>query len=411
MKRLITLCLALSGLLTAGQTEACTSIIITGKATPDGRPLMWKHRDTGVHYNHITFEKGEKYAYLGLTNSTLDGDIWTGTNEAGFSIMNTASYNLKDDNVQPMDAEGKLMRRALEICRTTHDFEHYLDTLSRPMRVEANFGVIDAHGGAAYYETNNSRYWKKDANDPTLAPEGYLIYTNYSFEGREGEGKGYIRYDSARKIFTDMKGKGFTPKNIFTEASASFYHSLLNIDLKKPENSPNRLSSGWVVEQDFIPRNESTAAIVIQGVKEGMNPELTTMWTELGYPPTAIALPLWVKMGEAQPVSVSYTEEYQTAPLCYYATSLKEKAYPIHPGNGQKYLHWEALWNGANTGYMQVLRPYWEKVYGLFEERLPEWEKKGLDTQEIRKLYQQAEKLIREGYREVDESLVDEGTS
>lgn len=24
--------------------EACTSVIISGKVTPDGRPLMWKHR-------------------------------------------------------------------------------------------------------------------------------------------------------------------------------------------------------------------------------------------------------------------------------------------------------------------------------------------------------------------------------
>ena len=34
--------------------KACTSIIITGKATLDGRPLMWKHRDTGAPYNHIS---------------------------------------------------------------------------------------------------------------------------------------------------------------------------------------------------------------------------------------------------------------------------------------------------------------------------------------------------------------------
>lgn len=32
------------------QQHACTSIIISGKATPDGRPLMWKHRDTGAPY-------------------------------------------------------------------------------------------------------------------------------------------------------------------------------------------------------------------------------------------------------------------------------------------------------------------------------------------------------------------------
>ena len=164
---------------------------------------MWKHRDTSVDYNHIVFEKGEKYNFIGLTNSNNDGDIWMGTNECGFSIMNTASYNLKDDDVEVMDHEGKVMKRALEICKTAGDFENFLDTLSRPMRVEANFGVIDAHGGAAYYETNNTRYYKKDVNDSSLAPEGYMIYTNFSFEGRKDEGYGFVRYESAKKIFND----------------------------------------------------------------------------------------------------------------------------------------------------------------------------------------------------------------
>lgn len=40
------------------------------------------------------------------------------------------------------------MRKALRVCKTVQDFEHFLDTLPRPMRVEANFGVIDAYGGA-----------------------------------------------------------------------------------------------------------------------------------------------------------------------------------------------------------------------------------------------------------------------
>ena len=133
-----------------------------------------------------------------------------------------------------MKAKGMYVmrtRKALRVCKTVQDFEHFLDTLPRPMRVEANFGVIDAYGGAAYYETNNERYYKKDANDPNLAPEGYLIYTNFSFEGRTDEGKGYVRYENAKKIFKEMRDGGFTPQRIFQQASRSFYNSLLDIDL------------------------------------------------------------------------------------------------------------------------------------------------------------------------------------
>ena len=187
--------------------KACTSIIITGKATPDGRPLMWKHRDTGAPYNHIGYFDEGGYRFLGLVNSDdPEGAVWTGSNETGFSIMNTASYNLKDDDIKEMDQEGNLMRKALRVCKTVQDFEHFLDTLPRPMHVEANFGVIDAYGGAAYYETNNERYYKKDANDPNLAPEGYLIYTNFS-RGVRMKAKGmYVmrtRKRSLRKCGTE----------------------------------------------------------------------------------------------------------------------------------------------------------------------------------------------------------------
>lgn len=393
MKRILFIYILLGSMLFHESGNACTSVIISGKATPDGRPLMWKHRDTRTRYNHITFEKGEKYDFLGLANSdSTDYDIWTGVNEAGFAIMNTASYNLKDDDVQEMNHEGRLMRRALEICKNQQDFEHYLDTLSRPMRVEANFGIIDAFGGAAYYETNNTRYYKKDVNDPNLAPDGYLIYTNFSFEGRKDEGYGYIRYESAKKIFADIYPQGITPRSIFQCVSHSYYHSLLRKDLKQ------EVDAEWQLEQDFIPRLESTASIVIQGVKKGMNPELTTMWTELGYPPTAIALPLWVKLGEKQPELVLYSQQFKTAPLCYFSTQLKAQAYPIHRGNGQKYIHWSELWNAQGTGYIQTLTPVWNEIYDLFARHQAEWEEKGLDVETINRLYQEAEEKIKPAY-------------
>lgn len=382
-------------------SEACTSIIISGKATPDGRPLMWKHRDTGAPYNHMAYFNEGGYSFLGLVNSDDPlGAVWTGTNETGFSIMNTASYNLKDDDVQEMDHEGLVMRKALRVCKTIQDFEHFLDTLSRPMRVEANFGVIDAYGGAAYYETNNQRYYKKDVNDTQLAPNGYLIYTNYSFEGRPNEGKGYVRYENATKIFHEMEAQGFTPQRIFQQASRSFYNSLLGIDLADPAYSPNK-QTGWFVEQDFIPRIESTAAIVIQGVSKGMNPELTTLWTSLGYPPTSVAVPLWVKMGKDQCSWLTYNDSYKAAPLDWHAVELRKKVFPIHRGNGQKYLHWQLLWNDEETGYIQQLRPVEEQIFKLFNEQIATWEKSGLDKKKIGQLYAQVAQMLSEAYQQL----------
>ena len=96
---------------------ACTSVIVSSRATANGRPLMFKNRDTGELNNRIEYFKGKKFDFIGLVNSPSEGgEVWTGTNEAGFSIMNTASYNIKDDDVpdSQMDREGIIMYEASE---------------------------------------------------------------------------------------------------------------------------------------------------------------------------------------------------------------------------------------------------------------------------------------------------------
>ena len=55
------------------ESGACTSAIITGKLTPDGRPLLWKHRDTGEDNNRIEYFKGKKYNFTALVNSPDKG--------------------------------------------------------------------------------------------------------------------------------------------------------------------------------------------------------------------------------------------------------------------------------------------------------------------------------------------------
>lgn len=66
---------------------ACTSAVVSGKVTPDGRPLLWKHRDTSFLRNHIAYVQGEKYAFIANANSDTfpaEREAWMGTNESGF---------------------------------------------------------------------------------------------------------------------------------------------------------------------------------------------------------------------------------------------------------------------------------------------------------------------------------------
>jgi len=389
----------------AQQAFACTSAVITGKVTADGRPMLWKHRDTGQEQNRIAYFSHGKYRFLALIDSpSADGEAWIGTNETGFSIMNTASYNLqdKDDTTKEMDKEGKLMFMALAVCKDLADFERFLDTLSKPAGVEGNFGVIDAIGGAAYYEVNNFRYKKLDVNDPAIAPQGYLVVTNFSYTGRFNDGMGYIRQQTASELFARVApSRSLSPLWIAQEASRSFYHSLLGIDLKNPDYDLSK-SNGWFIDQDFIPRKSTSASVIIQGVKTGEDPQMTTMWTMLGYPPATVMIPLWVKAGERQPALLMRTKESENAPLCVWAVALKHQSFSIQRGNGNKYFYWRGMYNPQGTGYMQRLRPLEEQIYRHFAPKIEGWRNSGMiDLKELDRSYVVISEWITQKYEEI----------
>ncbi len=402
MKRVCSILTVLLFLVFFNDLSACTSAIITGRLTPDGRPLLWKNRDTGEDNNRVQYFRGEKYNFIAVVNSPdKTGIVWMGTNNAGFSIINTASYNLKDDDIKEkdMDKEGILMFEALSLCSNLKDFENFLNSHKKPLGVEANFGVIDAEGGAAYYETNNNKFVKLDVNDPKIAPEGYLVVTNYSYSGRFNEGMGYIRYQTAREILCRKATfMNITPQWIFNNLSRSFYHSLQGFDLLKPDQSPERYT-GWVVDQDFIPRKTSTSSVVIQGVKPGENAEMTTMWTVLGYPPAGIAIPLWVKGGEQQPAVVLRSGDSQNAVACDNALALKYKTFPIIRGNGPKYMNFNLINNSKGTGYMQELKSAEEKIYKLYKETIEKWRKEGINSDELYSLNKQTDEVLIGAYK------------
>ncbi|MBR2298868.1 MAG: hypothetical protein IKA45_08390 [Bacteroidales bacterium] len=372
MKKILTILVSILIMVPFNDAISCTSAIFTGKVTKDGRPLLLKHRDTGELNNRIEYFQGPKYGFLALVDSPSEGGVaWSGSNNAGFSIINTASYNLKDDDVPSsmMDREGELMYKALGVCKNLKDFEYFLDTLSRPMGVEGNFGVIDAEGGAAYYEVNNHKWNKLDVNDPEVAPNGYFIVTNFSYTGREDEGMGYIRNCNTTynvENYVLKEGGKVDPQWIFENISRSFYHSLLEVDLRKDQG----LASGWFIDQDFVPRRSSSASMVFQGVKPGEDVSKTVMWTILGYPPLGVAVPMVVANGENIPSFMVKSESSENALMCDMVLELKKNVFPVKRGNGNKYFRFNYLYNKGGTGYSQQLKEVENYIFDKFDRDL-----------------------------------------
>lgn len=348
----------------------CTSAVVSGRVTPDGRPLLWKHRDASDLNNRIVhFEaEGGTLEFVGLVNGvdTMADEVWAGYNTSGFAIMNTASYNLKNDTSSLSDREGVVMKQALGECRTVEDFARLLYSLPRPIGVEANFGVVDALGGAAYFEVNSYEVFRYDVKD---SPDGYLLRTNYSVSGRPNEGYGYIRYDNAARLFSRAASeRSITPEWITGICSRSFYHTLLGRDFT---------TDTWVVDQDFIPRRSTSASVVIEGVKSGESPVFTTMWTMLGYPPCSVVLPVWIGCEYGVPTLLQGSEDSVRSPLCEWSNRLKNKVFSLERGSGPHYLHMALLYNPESNGYAQRLLSLEKEIYAESRIVLDEARRKG----------------------------------
>ncbi len=341
-------------LLVSGNAIPCTTAIISGKSTPDGRPLLWKHRDTDVFDNKVVYDTGSHYKYLALINSNdPNRHVWAGTNSAGFAIMNSASYNIKveGDSTKTEDMEGYIMKLALGCCATVTDFAQLLDTLTKPWGVSANFGVIDAKGGAGYFEVNNFSYRFFDANNPNDAPEGYLIRTNFSVSGKANEGAGYIRFDTASNLFHEAKAAGqLTPEFLLTQASLSLRQDITGTDLSREVSKLDKIYS----LHDFIVRYHSSSTVVVQGVLPGEPTDFSTMWVKLGFQPASVAIPLWVGAGGAIPQLIT-APETQNAKLCDFTLKLKKQCFPLDAWDeGQNYVALNKLINREQSGLIQL---------------------------------------------------------
>lgn len=319
---------SLISILVCSRAFCCTSVIISGKARADGRPVMLKHRDAGELNNRMQWFKGNEYSFIGLVNSSSKGgEVWAGTNSAGFSIMNTATYDLKDDDVpaSAMDQEGRLMHEALGQCRTVADFERFLDSLPKPWGVETNFGVIDSDGGAAYYEVDNWSWRKFEVCDE---PGGLMVVTNFTRSGRVRDRKGVDRFEEATRILAGMDISTIGHKEIFNAVSRS----------GKP-----------------ILRESTSASIVFEGVPAGEDPSSTVMWTILGSPANCVYVPLKVFGRDLVPSYMKSGNGFDNSLICGYSLVMKG-IYGLHPGCMDNCLELEKSIDEGFTPQMRPLR-------------------------------------------------------
>lgn len=370
MKKILISLVVLAVMMTEVQPlMACTSVIVSGRVTKDGRPMIFKHRDSRSVHNMMIVVQGRRYRYLGLVNAedTKPVDVWGGHNEAGFGIINTAAYNLNGDGGDT-DGDGIFIRKALELCASLEDFERLLDTVKKPMDINSNFAVLDAQGGCAYYETGNYKYVKFDVNDPEVAPDGYLMRTNFGTTGNHKLDQGVERYQAITDFMAEASKAGHLEHDyLITHISRYLKHGVTKLDMydfmPETENDERYISF-----HDYITRYSTASVVLVQGVRPGESPLNTVSWTIMGWPLTTIAMPLTLLPSGKLPALVTDDGSGHSR-LNEMGLELKSRVFGLKKGNNTSYYgNLAPLINQQGTGILQQLLPLEAKVMHQGEE-------------------------------------------
>lgn len=400
-------------LIPVSYAKACTSVIVSGKVSPDGRPYIFKNRDTEGTDNLTVIVKGGRYRYIAIVSAkdSLHRGAWSGHNEAGFAIANTAAYNLngrqqRQDTANqhhkgPKDNDASIMSKALANCATLRDFERFLDSLKNigPIPTNSNFAVLDAEGGCAYYETGNKGYVKYDANDPAQAPYGYLIRTNHGMSGDRTLDKGIERYFAINEWMTKASFSnqlGF--ENIIRRVTRHLTHGLTKINLYDYEPQDDH-EPVYMPFRDYIPRYQTASAHLIQGVKKGENPLLTVSWIIPGSTLTTIAIPVWITKQNELPAVITRNAKGR-ATLVDAGFELKKQLFPIERGNGADYINVARLINHAGTGILQQIEPIETEIFRRGLETLQTVRRNGSSGKETIDFYRWVDQYLREQYHQ-----------
>ena len=349
-----------------GISEECTIGVASGRATADGQPLVWKTRDLASRPNNeIYFNTDSRYSFVSVVNAGGTYS-WMGVNEKGFAILNSFSGDLSAAGSGLTN--GLLMKTVLGVCATVADFQHFLDSTNvRGRKTQANFGVIDATGAAAIFETGGTFYRKFDAADSAQVPSGALVRTNFSVTG--GGDSGIERYNRSKKLIGDfVSGDSLTFRTIMRYQMRDFS----DFDSEPvPVPFPRRWKSdrpfGYIYTGVSICRSSSVSAAVIHGVLPGEDPRFTTMWAILGQPASSIAVPYW-PVAETPPESNGNS----TAPLCDEANKIKSLLFDYLPNTA--YIDSYKLRDENGNGLWARTFPAEDSIFTATEARLADWQ-------------------------------------
>jgi hypothetical protein len=333
----------------APPAAACTTAVVSAKASATGRPMLWKNRDADGSDNQVVFLSDGRYPFVALVNrgDVMGLQVWAGINAAGFGIMNSASYNLeKGDTV----GEGTLMRLALQSCATVDDFEKLLERSNAGGRdVSANFGVIDARGGAAVFETGSQGFRRFDAADPACGAagaQGVLVRSNYSHSGSSSAGSGLLREARAVEMLSAMTASGGTdPRRILAGPARDAANPAIG-------STPDGPGARLLYTADSVCRLDTVSAVVLEAPAADEPAAASAMWI---VPSLPLSGPAFVVFPAAGSVPAEIAAAGEPSPVVRQFLARRTRLYPETRGEMKRYMRRDALLDLGSTALPRFL--------------------------------------------------------
>jgi len=405
--RSLTIKITLTGILVVvvaplPMADACTTAVISGRCTESGRPLLWKNRDTrSSSHNEVAHFDDGPISFVAVINANDRTTVWMGVNEAGFCIENSLSKDLRNDKPRSGLGNGQFMKQALATCRTVDDFAELLQATDKTGRKTlANFGVIDADGGAAIFESGPTTHRMFDVNDPSVAPDGFLVRANFSATANDLPADPPADLSSA--LYSSnryCRAKVLLQQQLPSGITVPFMTRHLCRDLANDDgiafpgsiNGATGVLPAQLPTDQTISRATTVSAVVIEGVAEGEDPRTTTMWTMLGDPKFTIAIPCWASVSD---IADSATEP-TGAEIGEVALLLREWCI-----DGREHV----IDTASLPGIWEDILPLEGRIYAMTNDAMKPYRDAGLNVSSLTQIHHQmADQAMDALQRELDE--------
>ena len=243
-------------ILHAVPTRACTSALVRRNRSASGKMLLWKHRDTSsVRTSLPAAASVFDFVALFQRRRLHPVEAWAGVNRAGFCRNEHRQLQPRPGHRRPARPREPDRPSPSDHAPTIGDFENMLDTLPRPLGVQANFGAMDRTGHGAYYRPTTT--------DTANSPHSRLTAHTHQF---------LLLRTVRSRTRTRALRRGHNPYRppMRHHPHSAHRHSQLLIPPHSGRNS-------YIDRGQYIPRYSTSASIVID--------EDGHIWIKPGYPP------------------------------------------------------------------------------------------------------------------------------